>query len=144
MLASRSVLLLTFTVGLLSLTGCRICTDCEDEAYPTYGGIWQRTDRFNGRVGSLFAPAGAKIDRASTGYSDEAMGGGSQADEETAHGGEEEELEILPPGERRLDEERSPGETVPSEHERTEPGDAEAEEVQLQQPFGNPGDYVDF
>jgi hypothetical protein len=40
--------------------GCRICNDCEDMAYPAYGGAWTRTNRDSGRVASLFDPAGAK------------------------------------------------------------------------------------
>lgn len=46
--------------AVLLLGGCRICADCEDAAYPAYGGSWQRTIRNTGRVGSLFDPAGAK------------------------------------------------------------------------------------
>ncbi len=45
---------------LLPAGGCRICADCDDLAYPAYGGIWQRTNRDSGRVGSIFDPAGAK------------------------------------------------------------------------------------
>ena len=45
---------------LVPLAGCRLCQDCEDIAYPTYGGAWQRTIRDSGRVGSLFDPAGAR------------------------------------------------------------------------------------
>lgn len=40
--------------------GCRLCADCDEFAYPTYGGAWQRLDREHGRVGSVFAPAGAR------------------------------------------------------------------------------------
>jgi len=40
--------------------GCRICADCEDLAYPAYGGAWQRTNREHGRVASVFDPGGAK------------------------------------------------------------------------------------
>jgi hypothetical protein len=47
-------------VGLIPLSGCRICADCEDLAYPAYGGAWQRTQRYSGRVGSIFDPAGAQ------------------------------------------------------------------------------------
>lgn len=47
-------------MGLAPLTGCRICPDCEDIAYPAYGGSWQRTRRDGGRVGSVFDPGGAK------------------------------------------------------------------------------------
>ena len=46
--------------AIVSLTGCRLCDNSEDLAYPTYGGAWQRTVRDQGRVGSLFDPAGAK------------------------------------------------------------------------------------
>jgi len=46
--------------AVLLLSGCRICADCEDQAYPAYGGAWQRTIRDTGRVGSVFEPAGAK------------------------------------------------------------------------------------
>ncbi|MEE2935435.1 MAG: hypothetical protein VYA84_05510 [Planctomycetota bacterium] len=49
--------------GLFPLGGCRICTDCEDLAYPAYGGSWQRTLRNEGRVGSVFAPAGGKTSK---------------------------------------------------------------------------------
>ena len=45
---------------LVPVGGCRICADCEDMAYPAYGGAWQRTRRSSGRVGSLFDPAGGK------------------------------------------------------------------------------------
>lgn len=38
--------------------GCSTCCTPFDAAYPTYGGKWERTDRFHGRVGSAFAPAG--------------------------------------------------------------------------------------
>ena len=41
-------------------SGCRICQDCEDLAYPAYGGAWERTIRDQGRVGSLFDPGGAR------------------------------------------------------------------------------------
>lgn len=50
-------------IGLALLVpnvGCRLCCDGEDLAYPAYGGAWQRTRRVDGRVGSLFDPAGAR------------------------------------------------------------------------------------
>ncbi len=40
--------------------GCRICAQCDDLAYPAYGGAWQRTRRDGGRVGSIFDPGGAR------------------------------------------------------------------------------------
>ncbi|TWT82881.1 hypothetical protein CA13_43440 [Planctomycetes bacterium CA13] len=56
----RRLVLLCIVASLLPVGGCRICADCEDLAYPAYGGAWQRTRRDEGRVGSLFDPAGAK------------------------------------------------------------------------------------
>jgi hypothetical protein len=47
-------------VAIVGAGGCRICKDCEDMAYPAYGGAWTRTKRDSGRVASLFDPAGAK------------------------------------------------------------------------------------
>ncbi|MEM1070268.1 MAG: hypothetical protein AAGI63_15295 [Planctomycetota bacterium] len=51
---------LLLLAGCIPMGGCRICGDCEDLAYPAYGGDWQRTRRYEGRVGSLFDPAGGK------------------------------------------------------------------------------------
>lgn len=52
-------------VGLAILmafsTGCSMCSNCDLEAYSAYGGRWQRTDRSQGRVGSVFHPAGAMV-----------------------------------------------------------------------------------
>ncbi len=45
---------------LPAATGCRICAECEPEAYPSYGGAWQRTLREHGRVGSVFNPGGSR------------------------------------------------------------------------------------
>ncbi|MCO8120467.1 hypothetical protein NHH03_01865 [Stieleria sp. TO1_6] len=45
---------------LLLSTGCRLCCDDEDRAYAAYGGVWERTDRNQGRVGSVFDPGGAR------------------------------------------------------------------------------------
>lgn len=56
----RSIVLSFMAVSLLPAAGCRICADCEDLAYPAYGGAWQRTKRDSGRVGSIFDPAGGK------------------------------------------------------------------------------------
>ncbi len=60
-LKSTATLFPVLLFSVISMvTGCRICADCEDLAYPAYGGVWQRTIRDSGRVGSLFDPAGAK------------------------------------------------------------------------------------
>ncbi|QEG40266.1 hypothetical protein [Roseimaritima ulvae] len=42
-------------------SGCTICASPDLESYTTYGGNWHRTDRDHGRVGSVFAPAGARV-----------------------------------------------------------------------------------
>lgn len=52
--------MLLVLLSLLPTSGCRICADCEDLAYPAYGGAWQRTLREQGRVGSLLDPGGAR------------------------------------------------------------------------------------
>lgn len=48
--------------GLLLLcvahTGCSLCCTPWDYAYPTYGSLTPRDDQFEGRVGSMFHPAG--------------------------------------------------------------------------------------
>ncbi len=46
--------------AVVALGGCRLCQDCGDLDYPTYGGAWERTIRDRGRVGSVFDPAGAQ------------------------------------------------------------------------------------
>lgn len=46
---------------LLLVGGCRLCADCDDLAYPSYGGAWQRTHRDEGRVGSIFDPGGSRV-----------------------------------------------------------------------------------
>jgi hypothetical protein len=56
----RWIALAVMTIGVAPLGGCRICADCEDLAYPAYGGAWERTRRDSGRVGSVFDPAGGQ------------------------------------------------------------------------------------
>lgn len=55
-----------FPLGLLILSasmsmGCAMCCSPYDYAYGYNGGAWQRDDLCNGRVGSVFAPAGSKV-----------------------------------------------------------------------------------
>lgn len=52
---------LLLIVVLATSTGCRLCCDPETEAFPAYGGAWERTNRTSGRVGSTFDPGGARI-----------------------------------------------------------------------------------
>ena len=49
--------------SLLPAGGCRLCADCDEQAYAAYGGVWQRLEREDGRVGSVFDPAGGKVPR---------------------------------------------------------------------------------
>ncbi|MEM9827775.1 MAG: hypothetical protein AAF958_14385 [Planctomycetota bacterium] len=42
-------------------TGCRIVSDVGEADFPAYGGVWQRSDRDSGLVGSLFDPAGGRV-----------------------------------------------------------------------------------
>jgi len=54
------------------LGGCRLGADCDLDAYPAYGGTWQRTVRDAGRVGSVFDPGGSRAaDLAARADSDE-------------------------------------------------------------------------
>ena len=62
MTASHIVLTSLFSLCLVPLAGCRLCSDCEDMDYPAFGGSWQRTVRDSGRVGSIFDSAGGKVD----------------------------------------------------------------------------------
>lgn len=57
MRCTACVLLLT----LLALAGCSTCSSPHDRAYAAYGGLWERTDECEGRVGSAFTPAGIRI-----------------------------------------------------------------------------------
>ena len=58
----RSALpILLVGLSLVSANGCRLCADCDLDAYPSYGGAWQRTVRDSGRVGSLFDPGGSRV-----------------------------------------------------------------------------------
>lgn len=56
----RFAALVVALLAIFPLTGCRICTNTEDLAYPSYGGAWQRTLRESGRVGSVYDPGGAQ------------------------------------------------------------------------------------
>lgn len=58
--AKRKLITLLIAATITPMAGCRICADCEDLAYPAYGGAWQRTSRETGRVGSIFDPGGGR------------------------------------------------------------------------------------
>lgn len=42
----------------LPFAGCAICSAPDDDAYGTYGGVFERADRYHGRVFSAIQPAG--------------------------------------------------------------------------------------
>lgn len=46
---------------VVAASGCSVCCTPFDDAYPAYGGKWERTNRFHGRVGSAFDPAGGPV-----------------------------------------------------------------------------------
>lgn len=59
---SRTLATALLLAGILLVnSGCRLCCDPETEAFPAYGGAWERTSRTSGRVGSTFDPGGARI-----------------------------------------------------------------------------------
>lgn len=59
---TRQILALaTLAIIVITGSGCRLCCDRDDISYPAYGGIWERTNRDHGRVGSLFDPGGALV-----------------------------------------------------------------------------------
>ena len=58
----RLLLTMLLAVCLPVVSGCAMCCGPFDYAYPTYGGKWERGDRFWGRVGSPLSGAGTPID----------------------------------------------------------------------------------
>ncbi len=95
------VILLTVTLG--SSLGCRLCCDGEDIAYPAYGGVWERTLRNQGRVGSLYDPAGART--------------ADLADRNAPAENEASRSSIIPPERLEQDaEDEAPAEPVPDDN----------------------------
>lgn len=114
--------------------GCSMCQQCELDTYSASGGRWQRTDRDHGRVGSLFAPAGALVP-----YDASADPHAVPADERSAAPG------LRPPGsgeapgddapEARAPEARAPGDSVlqtEEEREAQEARERRLRELQLE------------
>jgi len=46
---------LLMCLSLASLTGCSICSSEFDSHYPAYGGLFERDNAVDGRVGSTFS-----------------------------------------------------------------------------------------
>lgn len=57
----KRIALLLLAMGLPGMVGCSSCCTPWDDAYPTYGGKWERVDRFHGRVGSAFNDASGQL-----------------------------------------------------------------------------------
>ena len=57
MRSTACALLLT----LLAATGCSTCASPHDRSYAADGGLWQRTDACEGRVGSAFTQSGVRL-----------------------------------------------------------------------------------
>ena len=58
----RRMLPLALLIASTSLSmGCAMCCSPYDYAFGYYGGAWQRDDLCNGRVGSIYAPAGSQV-----------------------------------------------------------------------------------
>ncbi len=58
-------------------SGCAMCDNSLDNAFGAYGGRWQRTDQFHGRVASVIDPAGINV----VGSQSIASGEGEQFDD---------------------------------------------------------------
>jgi hypothetical protein len=48
---------------LLFVSGCAICANPYDSHFAAHGGSWERDDPSNGRVASVFDPAGPMVQR---------------------------------------------------------------------------------
>lgn len=57
----RTLLAMSLLGLLATSVGCAMCCAPYDDAYPAYGGRWQRDDMNHGRVGSAFTSVGSKV-----------------------------------------------------------------------------------
>lgn len=54
---------LVCAVAMICASGCAMCSNCDDYAYSSFVGRWERLDPCYGRVGSAFTPeVGQRID----------------------------------------------------------------------------------
>lgn len=63
----RTIVLLTWGMGLALSSGCSMCAPGFLDDYATVGGKWQRSDPTQGRVGSIFSDPGSSIAAGGTG-----------------------------------------------------------------------------
>ena len=60
--ASMKRLMSLLAISLISTNvGCALCSSCDDYSYGAFGGLWERSDLTNGRVGSAFSPQGYPV-----------------------------------------------------------------------------------
>ncbi|MFT5528077.1 MAG: hypothetical protein ACI9G1_002029 [Pirellulaceae bacterium] len=57
----RSIPTMFIVILIAGLSGCSMCSTCQDDDYGHFGGKWERTDQQYGRVNSAFAPAATII-----------------------------------------------------------------------------------
>ena len=86
--------LLVLLVLLGTTSGCLMCCNPMYDAYPAYGGAWERTDRFQGRVGSILEPAGVLVE---AGAESEQATPSSTEDQQTPREAYEYDSDPLPP-----------------------------------------------
>ena len=99
---NRYLLHCLLIASLAALSGCAMCAGPFDHNYPAFGGAWQRSDPVNGRVGSIFEPAG-----------DQVVGTGvATAPTEALPGESVWQQDAKPPTDEMPDEPPAPGESV--------------------------------
>ena len=54
----ENVYYLLFSLLVLPLAGCTMCSGSLDENYAAHGGVWERENPSRGRVGSAFSSTG--------------------------------------------------------------------------------------
>lgn len=126
--ASAVFSLILLVTLVLPSTGCRFCTDCGMDAYPAYGGAWERTLRETGRVGSVFDPGGVRVSdiepRTDPETADRRIRGRTRyEDGDTADSGEDRQKKS-DDEQRKLDEETRDDDKTPEQQE------AELEELE--------------
>ena len=119
------ILLVTLVVPS---TGCRLCADCEMDAYPAYGGAWERTLRETGRVGSVFDPGGVRAAdieaRTDPETADRRIRSQSRYDNDSATDSGEDRQKKSDDEQRKLDEETRDNDKTPEQQK------AELEELE--------------
>ncbi|MCC9640831.1 hypothetical protein LOC71_00980 [Rhodopirellula sp. JC740] len=126
--ASAVFSLIVLAAIVMPSTGCRLCADCESDAYPAYGGAWERTLRETGRVGSVFDPGGVRAadleSRTDPETADRRIRGRSQYGDASSADSSEDRQKNSADEQRKLDEEARDNDKTPQQQE------AELEELE--------------